>query len=204
VTISPSLSTISNSIGLAQLQTFFETVVEFERVISNLQFIYPSNFPPATVDVSTPTRPFFTKTIPVENSNAQLSVNIISELVVQVSAFSQVVNLTVTHDLGFDLVMQATPADTGNDEDVCVQIINSFSINVANSGPFFQALGGANSLSVFQEQNTLLSSCQTVALGPSPLSSRLTRSSLYARDSFTCAPLAAVPPAAVAFQGTFP
>jgi len=205
MTISPSFSAVANAIGLAQLQTFFESTMNFQRGISNLQFTYPSNSPPATVDISTPSDPFFIEFLPAENSNAQFSVNVIFELLVQVSAFSDFVELTVTYDFGYDQDMQATPAASGgNNEDVCIEIINTFSIAVANSGQFFQALGQASSQTILQEGNSVLNECQTVALGPSPPSSRRVRSSLHSRDSFTCPPAAAVPADSIAFDGSFP
>jgi len=94
---------------------------------------------------------------PTENSNVQLAINIILELLVQISAFSQFVELTVTHDVESSIEMQATPADTGNNEDDCVEVINTYSIQVANGGPFFQAFGDADSQTIFEDGTLVVS-----------------------------------------------
>jgi len=207
MTINPSFSVVSNAMGSVQLQTFFNPFINFEWDVGNLQFTYPSNFPPPTATVSTPTQQFSLLMLPAVNSNVEIAVNILFELLVQVSAFSQSVDLTVTHNLGFDMEMQATPAATGtggNNEDVCVDIVNTFSIAVANSGPFFKAFAQANSQTAFQNANIVVSSCQTVPLGPAPQSSRLARSSLYSRDSFSCPPALPIPQSLIRLQGSFP
>ncbi len=52
--------------------------------------------------------------------------------------------------------MEATPS-SGNNVDVCVNVTNSFALQVANSGPFFQAFDEANNQTIFEDGNTVLS-----------------------------------------------
>jgi len=203
LSISPTFLAEASVSGLVQLQTLFDTDVNFNIAISNLQFSFPSNSPPATVTVTPSSAPFSVSILPNENSNAQLGVTAIFELLVDVSAFSEDVQLSVTHSLGYTIEMQATPSDTGNNEDVCVDVIQTFSLQVANGGPFFQALGFANTQTIFEEGNTVLSNCQTVALGPSPPNTRR-EMSLLSRDSVTFPPVAALPQGFIVLQGSFP
>ena len=119
--------------------------------------------------------------------------------------------------------MNSTPG-SGNDEVVCFDLDNRFSLVVANSGPFFQAFGAPGAQTIFEEENTILSvrerlgckdwyanrlpsrqTCQTVPLGPSP-PSRRSRSppNNLKRDIFSCPPVAATSQEVLLIQGFFP
>jgi len=201
VTINPSFEVVANAVGFVQLQPGLDVTVDFEYSFNNLQFTYPSNTPPATVSVSSPSQHFFASMQPSENSNAQFGIDTVLELLVQISAFSQFVELTVTHDVANSVELQATPAATGNNEDVCLEIINTYTIQVANGGPFFQAFGSANSQIIFESGTTVKDICQVIALGPSPPNIRLGRSSRRKRDSFSCPAPAAIPITTAALSG---
>jgi len=204
LSIAPTFNLEVNVAGVAQLQTLFDTILDYNISISNLQFTYPSNFPPATVSVKPSSAPFLVSASPVVNSSADVETNVIFELLLNVSAFSQSVELSVTHNLGYDSEMQATPVLKGNNEEICVDVVQTFSVQVANSGPFFQAFRQANSLTVFQNGVTVISNCSVAALGPAPPSTRRARSPLHSRDSVSRAPVGAIPLSPVLFQGMFP
>jgi len=202
ITIQPSFVVTGDSAGAVQLQSSFSSNIGFSFEVSNLQFSYPSNSPPATVAITTPTVPFDSAMSPNVGSNALFAVNIIPELIVQVSAFSQSAELSVSFNLENFVEMDAEPT-TGNNEEICVEFSNSFMVQVANSGPFFSALGPANTQTIAQGETLLLNTCQIAALGPSPptTGTRRARSSLYSRDTFSCPPLAAVPQGFITFEG---
>jgi len=204
LTISPSFTAEASVVGFVELQTLSDADVNFNIAINNLQFTYPSNSPAATVNVIPSSAPIEFDAQPNVNANAQFGVNLVFQLLVQVSAFSQSVDLTVTYNLGHDLDMQATPAATANNVEVCFSAIQTFSIQVANSGPFLQAFAQANSQTIFEDGNSVLSKCQVVALAPPPPSDRRARSPLYRRDSVSCPPVAAIAQNLVSFDGSFP
>ncbi|KLO17563.1 hypothetical protein SCHPADRAFT_886887 [Schizopora paradoxa] len=156
VTVNPSFAVTANAIGLVQLLTDFSGTIDFTVNVDNLQFTYPSNDPPATVSVSIPSAPFDGVALPGENSNAQFGLNAILQLVVEVSAFTQFVDLSVSHNIGFDFELDSTPA-LGNNEQVCIDMNNTFALQVSNSGPFFQVFGCANSQINFSNEQSIIS-----------------------------------------------
>ena len=54
MTVNPAFVITANAVGLVQLQVNMVADIPFTYNINNLQFTYPSNDPPATVDVSAP------------------------------------------------------------------------------------------------------------------------------------------------------
>ncbi|KLO17566.1 hypothetical protein SCHPADRAFT_936932 [Schizopora paradoxa] len=199
MTTNPSFVITLNSVGLAQLQSNMVTDVVFLIDIEVL-FNYPTNSPPATVDISVfPTSAFAVSLMPSENSNVQLELNAVFQLIVEVSAFTSFVDLSVLYDLGHNIAMTALPSEPNNEE-VCVNVTKTFEAQVSNDGPFFVVFEEASSLPLFEKEITVLSTCKVVPLGPSPPITRFTRSSLYERDVLSCAPTLAVSQDALSFE----
>ncbi|KLO17564.1 hypothetical protein SCHPADRAFT_900505 [Schizopora paradoxa] len=201
--ISPSFIITLNSVGLVQLQTNLNTDVDFTISIDDLSFNYPTNSPPAFASISRPMiNQFSISLMPSENSNVQIELNAMLQLLVQVSAFTQFVDLSVFYNVDHNITITALPSAPTNEE-VCIDVTNTFAMEVSNDGPFFLALG---SLPVFEKDFPVLSICDVVPLGPSPPITRFTRSSLYERDSndvISCAPTFAVSQNVLLFQGSF-
>ncbi|KLO17545.1 hypothetical protein SCHPADRAFT_886874 [Schizopora paradoxa] len=172
-------------VGLLQSQTNLQERVNVEININNLQFNYPTDSPPAIVDIDiTPAAdtPVF-------------------QILVEVSAFTQFVDLSIFQNLGQNTEIATTPSD-GNNEEVCVNVTNSFSVSVSNSGPFFQAFEAAGSLQLFDGVSSVVSSCKVVPLGPSPPITRFARSPLYGRDTGSCPPATAISQNPITFLGS--
>lgn len=116
---------------------------------------------------------------PAENSNAQFGLNVnlrygpspeniltrkakflnlYMKLSVEVSAFTQFVDLSVSYNIAYDMAMNATPS-TGNNEQVCLEINNAFALQVADAGPFYQVFDKANTQTIFSSGGTVISVC---------------------------------------------
>jgi len=70
--------------------------------------------------------------LPSVGASTQHETNVAFELLLNVSAFSQFIELSVTDNLAYDFEMQATPSG-GNSEEVCVDIVQTFSLTAARS-----------------------------------------------------------------------
>lgn len=76
----------------------------------------------------------------------------------EVSAFTQFVDLSVTYEVEHDFGLESTPS-TGNNEEVCFNATRNFTVQVANSGPFFHVFEGADFLTIFENETSLFSVC---------------------------------------------
>ncbi|KLO17567.1 hypothetical protein SCHPADRAFT_936933 [Schizopora paradoxa] len=203
MSISPSFAISSDSAGYVQKQTYFDAGTNFAINLDSLQFTYPSNSPPATVSITTPSSSYFASANPNENGNADFEFDIYFKIIAQVAAFTQNVELSVTLHDGVANEMDASPS-SGNNEEVCFELENSLDLVVANSGPFFQVFIEANSLTLYSAETTILETCQIVALGPSPPANRKARSSVYSRDSVSCPAPEALSQTWLSYSGKYP
>lgn len=78
------------------------------------------------------------------------------KLFVEVSAFTQFVDLSLSYNIGYDVQMNALPS-MGNSEQVCVEMNNTFLLQVANAGPFFQVFDEASAQTLVLTGGTLVS-----------------------------------------------
>jgi len=196
-TIDPSFSITASPDGFVQNQPNFHTVVGVDFQINNLQFIYPTNSSPATVDVSTPSVPISVSISPNENALAQFGLSLVPQLNVAMTVFGIPGEAFVSYNLGFSVTMNATPG-SGNNVNACTNIDNSVILVVNSNGSFFSALR-AEDIVLFQDANTLLSLCEEAELGPSPSLTHRSRSPFYERDLVDCPAAAATPLNAISF-----
>ncbi|KLO17547.1 hypothetical protein SCHPADRAFT_158639 [Schizopora paradoxa] len=192
VEINPTFLATGDATMVAELLSNFAPLSSFSANINNLQFTFPSNDPPANVDITIPNGPFDVLAEPTLNSSAQFTFASLYEFDVQISAFSQSVDLSVAYNYFNDLQLVSTPS-VNNSEQVCINITNSLAVAVSNSGAFFDAFSGTQSQSIFAQVVPVLSSCQILELGPSPQVALGTRPSLYSRDDVSCPPIATLP-----------
>ncbi|KLO17239.1 hypothetical protein SCHPADRAFT_937267 [Schizopora paradoxa] len=207
VTVQPSFSIIANAAGTVEGITNFVPFVGFAYSITNLNFTYPFEVPAPSVEVTTPVSQFNVPALPSENSNAQITMNTTFKFLVQVNAFGQTVDLSVSYNVAENMSMNSTPAVEG-EEVVCFDLDNRFSLVVANSGPFFQAFEAPGAQTIFEDEIPILSICDVVELGPSPPSRRSNTPGLpntnLKRDIFSCPPVAATSLEVINIEGTFP
>ncbi|KLO17561.1 hypothetical protein SCHPADRAFT_886884 [Schizopora paradoxa] len=190
--ISPVFSVSGSASVNAQLLTNFIPETAFDISITDLQFTYPSNEPPASVNIPAPGLSFDVLALPTAGSFAEFNIGALFEFVVGVSAFSQSVGLEFSYSFSSNMILDSTPTSE-DDEQVCIEINDVSQLNLGNSNAFFDAFSSGNTETIFSGAGSLFSNCTTLALGPAPDVTHATRSTLQSRDGVSCPPVAALP-----------
>ncbi|KLO14786.1 hypothetical protein SCHPADRAFT_939206 [Schizopora paradoxa] len=221
VQITPSFSFSQFTEVFADGLATFEGQIDFDFTINSLQFNFPSNNPAPTLDISHQNLPWNSVTNPGLNTEALIfseltfAVSYTTPLgefpltaslkqLVDITAFSKSVQLSVTHLFDIQMLMTSDPVGSSNtEEEICIMFLFDVQTTVQNSGPFFEALPSIQEIFVLEQDFTPANECQTAVLGPAPSISRREKSPLSARAPPSCP--APVPiPTQVIFQGTFP